>query len=132
MTYPSDMDYIGDVSDEQKLNDARRRIESLEEDNEVLRQENDKLMKLLAVNDLLPEHYDITDDATVEFAVDLAQAQSDLREANAHVEELQATVHEAGRELVHIASALEIAKNRREINLIIDAIKDLSKSLPEK
>lgn len=129
-------EYLGDVRNERRLSDMRQRIESLQEDNNVLESERDnltaglvkaeaeieRLKEMHALNDALPPSYDLTDPATVELAVELEGVKDELSTATDKLLDASVTVKD-------IAHALDIAKSRRAINLIRDQLVKLSEEL---
>jgi hypothetical protein len=115
--------YLDDPTPEeaQRRDDATR-ISALEDENEQLKAEVERLKEMHALNDALPEHYDMTDDATVEIAVDLAGTKEELGKAVSRL-------LDAAKELKHLANLLERARNRTDINDVQGALLGLAKGL---
>jgi hypothetical protein len=106
MEINSGHNFVGSINYKTELDDAKQRIKTLEDENELLMEENDKYLDWLKEND-------------------------DENETDFTNKRLCDTVSLTGQELKRLANNLENAKNRTDINLIVEAIRDLSKNLLE-
>jgi chromosome segregation ATPase len=131
--------YLDDPTPEevQRRNDATT-ISALEDEVAALHRaisERDtkiqKLKEMHALNEALPESYDLTDEATTELALDIAELKSQLNRTCAQSNEYLTRLVEVGGNLEDIADALEVARNRTQINNIVASLKSLAKNLLE-